>query len=228
MEYKDLIKNYLNYINTNIYTQLGFCDENGITDKFIKLYTNYRILFDKYLMNKLSLKKYDDEMSNSKLIFIPIAKEYQSNEQLFSTMGLKYIYLLNPLYLEKLSPDYINFFLNLTDEDLRNPSSEIYDAIEKTFKTVIDSSYDDITLTSYDNNNYILSTKDIVIGVIYDEDADIGLGEDEEWFENFTQKNRYFNDLLPMLSKNASETLGVETHFIRLNGYIVKKNDKIL
>ena len=228
MEYKNLINNSLKNINTNIYTQLGFCDENGITDKFIKLYTNYRILLDKYLMNKLSLKKYDDEMSDSELIFIPMDKEFQNSEQLLSTMGLKYIYLVNVLHLEKLSPDYINFFLNLTDDDLRNPSSEIFDAVEKTFKTVIDSSYDDITLTSYENYNYIFSTKDLVIGVTFDEDADIGLGEDEEWFENFMQKNEYLYDLLPTISKNASEILGVETHFIRLDGNIIKKIDKIL
>ena len=42
------------------------------------------------------------------------------------------------------------------------------------------------------------------------------------------QKNEYLYDLLPTISKNASEILGVETHFIRLDGNIIKKIDKIL
>ena len=74
-----------------------------------EVYLLYRKLFTEYIIEKTELKKYDEEIKNSNLNFIPVEEEKMDIYQYFSCDILKYFYIRNNLYLEKLDKKDINF-----------------------------------------------------------------------------------------------------------------------
>ena len=55
-------------------------------------YLMYRKLFTQYIIEKLNLKKYDDEIAESKLNFIEVKEKQMDIYQYFSKDKLKYFY----------------------------------------------------------------------------------------------------------------------------------------
>ena len=98
----ELIKENIEISDINLLTSKGLYENNNLNSKYYQLYKNYKILLDKYLVNKLELDVYDQSIDDTGLKFMPVKKEDMDYYQYISTMNLKYIYLRNNLYVEKL------------------------------------------------------------------------------------------------------------------------------
>ncbi len=122
----------------------GLCDEEYLNDKYLVLYKNYKNLFDKYLLTKLSLQNYEDRIINSDLKFIPLKHTDMEYYQYISTMNLHYIYSINDIYVEKLAEKDIDRVINLSEEELIEPSQELLDLVAKTYEDVITSEYSEV------------------------------------------------------------------------------------
>ena len=222
-----LIKKYSKAINPSILINKGLYKNNSFNDKYYKLYRNYRILLDKYLLKKLSLDTYDNRISTSNLKFIPVKEEDMDFYEYISAMNLKYIYLRNNIYVEKLSPQDIDTLLSISFKTLNNPTKEIYDIIESTYINVIDenSEEDMVSLSRYgpDNDRFWFPSNEIVIGIRCDDFADNGLGHDEAWGKNEHEQTIFLNSLIDELKNNASKILKTKVNVVRYDDFTIEE-----
>ena len=200
---------------------------DNINDKYYTLYKNYKLLLDKYLVKKLNLDKYDKMIDESGLKFIPIKNEDMDYYQYISCMNLKYIYLRNNLYVEKLSKENIDKIINLNDNDLNNPNGDINKIIEDTFLDIINvnNELNVVAMSRYgpDNDNYWFPSNELVIGIRFDDFADNGLGECKEWEDNNNKQILFVNTLINEISTNATNIFGNKVNVVWYNDYTIKE-----
>ena len=227
----ELIKENLEISSTDLLTSKGLYDNNSVNDKYLMLFKKYKILLDKYLVNKLELNIYDKAIDDSKLSFVPVISEKMDYYQYISSMGLKYFYLRNNIYVEKLSQENIDKILKLSDDELKNPSEEIIKLIEDTYSDIIDVKNEkDVTyMVCYgpDSDRFWFESDELVIGFRFDDFADNGLGEDDEWEENRDNQITYVNGIMNQITENANKVLKVKTDVVWYNDFTVKEAVKL-
>ena len=225
----NMIKEIIDEFDYDNFTSKGLFENNDFTERYYTLVKNYKILLDKCLMNKLPLKDIDNEIINSGLSFIPVEKDNMDFFQMFSTMNLKYLYLRNNLYVYKLSNEQIDLLVNLTSNQLFKPSAMLMQLIEDTYRMVIDSrpygdDISDVYMKCYgiDNNDYWIQSGELVFGVRYDEFADNGLGDGDEWFDNYNKQLDFLGCLMKKMEECCNYLLGLKVNFLYYNDVVVE------
>ena len=193
-------------------------NDDKLNDRYFLLYKNYRMLLDKYLLQLLPLKGIDDILINSALSFIPVKGDNMDFYQQSSSMNLKFIYLRNDTYVEKLSNDDIDFIVNLSEENLLNPSSDALNLIKRTFNYVIDSNFnnDDVVINKcygLDIDKYWIDSCELVFGIRYDVFNDNGLS-DEEWSDNYFNQCSFLEKLISEFELKCSGILNIGVNFL--------------
>jgi len=225
----DIIKQMIQYDNVECFKEKGLYDENDFNDRFFRLYVNYKILFEKYLLKKLSLKEMDDKIGNSDLMFFAVKKDDMDMYQMLSTLNLNYIYLRNNLNVDKLSMTDIDLIVGLSDKDLSKPGNELYDLVERTFKSVLDLNrgQEDIGhMVCYgpDRDDFWFDSRDLIFGVRQDEYADNGLGEEQEWVDNYFDQLQFLGRMFNELSPKFSDVLGINVNFLYYDNVSIQKS----
>lgn len=221
----EIIKNIAD-IDMVLASGKGLYVNDDLSDKYYVLYRNYKILLEKYFLNKLPLKEYDDVISNSGLLFKTVDKDDMDMYQLLSTLNLKYIYLRNNLFVEKLSLDDIDKLIKLSDKDMSKPNDELFKLIDRTYKEIIDSKpmdEENSYMTRYgpDNDRFWFDSSELVFGIRYDDFAANELGEEEEWQDNYFKQVNLLNKVMKELSLKCSEILGIKVNMIHYDEFNV-------
>lgn len=226
----EMIKEMLDEFDYDVFTDKGLYENDVLTDRYYTLLKNYKVLFEKYLMVKIPLKDMDNKIINSGLSFVSVVDDKMDFYQKFSSMGLKYIYLRNNLYVYKLSLNDIDKVVNLSKEELENPSGELMSFIEETYKDVIDArpldedvSIDYRKCYGIDSDDYWIKSDELVIGVRYDEFADNGLGEDDKWMDNYNNQLEFLGNLMVEMEKTCSDVLGLKVNFLYFDDTSIRK-----
>lgn len=212
--------------NMELIMSKGLCDNGILNNKYYTLYRNYKILLDKYLVYKFNLKMYDEKISNSGLKFVSVKDEDMDDYQNNSFMGLKYIYLRNNLYVEKLSVEDINLLLNIDLSKITSFEDDIFKIIERTFMTVIDSSFGNtIQMNCYgaDDDYYWKESNELVFGVRHDKFADNGLGDGDIWSDNYDKQINFLGSLIGEMIQKSSEIMGSNVNFLQYDEFTVKR-----
>lgn len=225
----DIIKQMIQYDSVEHFKDKFLYDENDFNDRFFKLYINYKILFEKYLLKKLSLKQMDDRIINSGLLFSLVNKDNMDIFQMLSTMNLKYIYLRNSLNVDKLSRTDIELIVRLNENELNKPDDKLLDLVERTFKNVLDLDRDDEEICHMvcygpDRDDFWYDSRELVFGVRFDEYADNGLGDDQEWVDNYFNQLQFLGKLFNELSPKFSEILGIKVNFLYYDNVSIEKS----
>lgn len=206
----------------------GLAAENGGNEKFIKVTNNYKVLFEKYLLSKTSLKTFDDNLANSKLKFEPLNKENMDYYQRTSTMNLKYFYLRNNLNVEKLTNEELEYLESLDYNNLILNEKAI-GVIENTFKRVINPTniedVDSKTILCYgpDIERFSANICDLVFGVRFDEFNPVGLDGDA-WLDNSFFQMQFLLKTMKELEETLSNELGLTVKTIQYNEFNIHDN----
>lgn len=212
----------------NLMKEKGLADNIGGNEKFIKITNNYKVLFEKFLLTKTSLRTFDNNLVNSKLSFVPIKDEDKDYYQRTSTLNFKYFYLRNNLNIEKLSVEELNYLESLDYDTLELDDKNI-SLIEKTFKSVINpTNIEDVeskTILCYgpDIERFSVNVCDLVFGVRFDEYDPVGLSGDE-WIHNSCEQMKYLLENMKNLEETLSKELGVEVKTIQYNEFNIHDN----
>lgn len=197
-----------------------YLEKNTDTEKYIL----YRKLFTEYIIDKLNLKKYDDELKNSELNFIPIQEEKMDIYQYFSSDILKYFYIRNNLYIEKLDKDAIDFIEQRIKAQEYNLDKIARDIIERTYRNVLFKDKIDgfKTFVFYgpDSMSFSADSEAVVIGVRYDEFNLNGMNDDD-WDNNFVEQQKLLFKMLTILKYEFEEILNNPVAIIKYNEYSV-------
>ena len=227
MDIFKLINENVEISDEKLLIEKGLYQDGTFSNKFYKLYRYYQILLDKYLLDKFNLEEYDNRIANSDLLFIPVKKEDKDYYGYMSSMGLKYIYLRNNIYVEKLSNEDIDKIINLSGEEINKPSKEIMDIIDRTYQTVIDycggKKISGISNYGPDTDNFWFDSSELVFGLIFDDFADDNLNDDE-WLENNFKQTEFINNIIDEITKKCSTIMNKKVNVIWYNEYTIEKS----
>lgn len=190
-------------------------------------YLMYRKLFTQYIIEKLNLKKYDDEIAESKLNFIEVKEKQMDIYQYFSKDKLKYFYIRNNIHIEKLTDEEQKFLQKIKLEEPNELGDIEKDFIEKTYSKVI---FEDVlengeicnVFYGPDSRSFISSNNSIVIGMRYDEFENNGL-DDEKWDELHEKQLDFWDELKERMELELKMKINKHISIIRYDDFSIEK-----
>jgi len=187
-----------------------------LISRFYKCVSVYKPILDVILYKELDLKYYDDLFVNDPLEFICNTPENYDVYQYISNMGMKFLYIRNNLFVERLSIDQINNFVS--DYDKSNISKESVEIVKQTYKDIIKYYTDkpDTMNVEYGpfNPYFFAPNNSVVIGVNIDFFSDNGLSDDK-WKENFFNQMSKANEILDNMRNELANKLSIPVTVIR-------------
>ena len=200
-------------MNKELAIQKGLIINNN-NSKYIKLENTYKYLFEYWLVSQVNLKKYNQEIKNSRLDFgIPNPTSNQLISGLNEYLNLEYIYIINNFFIEKLDINDINILNNYSQEE---PNEKEIDLIKRTYKEIIKNNYfhkeytDKIYNICYGyaipsnfapNNNLVLK--------IYYSKNKYEL-DNEKFIENISLKKDFLNRISENITKDIKNKLDID------------------
>ena len=181
-------------------------------------YSWYRSWFTNYLITALDLSKYDEMIYNLD-VFEPITdKKQMSIYQYYVSNILKYIFIRNDLFINRLSPTDLLFIKKRINNKTYNYDTETKEFIIKTYKNVIFNDVKDGLKCKifYDKNssNYLVNNDSIVIG--------INNGKSKIKSKNLTvhdiKLKEYYN-IIKKINNEANQKLDAELSILKYYNY---------
>lgn len=201
--------------------------DNNMKETYLEIYSIYRKLFSEYIIDKLQIKNYDFELTNSNLNFVKVIEKDMDIYQNFNNEILNYFYIRNNLYIERLTPSerkilYTKFLSG--DYSLDENTKVI---IENSYKRIIFEDIHKDGSNCYinmgpDNSDYYVPNQSIVIGFRYDE-FNLNNLSDEQWDNLHDKQLLYLSEFLLKMSKEISSKVNIPIQVIKYNEYSVKK-----
>ena len=187
--------------------------------EYLILLSVYMNIFIQYLCYKFNLKYYDNLLNNSDYNFIPINENNMDIYQKFSKKYLKYFYVRNNIYIEKLNENDLEFLREIAFKSNKKNNEEIVNFIERTFKKVIfeDALRDGSQCMVFfgENSQYYSSVNDsIVIGVKYDEFNLNGLS-DIEWDELHDKQYEFMDSIINRMNTELNNNRKINLKIIK-------------
>lgn len=187
--------------------------------EYLILLSVYMNIFIQYLCYKFNLKYYDNLLNNSDYNFIPINENNMDIYQKFSKKYLKYFYVRNNIYIEKLNENDLEFLREIAFKSNKKNNEEIVNFIERTFKKVIfeDALRDGSRCMVFfgENSQYYSSVNDsIVIGVKYDEFNLNGLS-DIEWDELHDKQYEFMDSIINRMNTELNNNRKINLKIIK-------------
>lgn len=196
-------------------------------ETYMMLYSAYSEAFRDYIIKKLNLKIYDNDLLDSPLNFKENDEEQMDLYQSITKDNLKYIYIRNNLYIERLTYEERTNLLNMYLKKSEANPKQIEKFVEDTYKKVI---FEDISKSGEirrinygpDNPLFFASNNSLVLGINYDEFSLNGL-TDDEWSKQHDEQGDKLVSLVNNIINNESDKLDVPLRVILYNEYSIKK-----
>jgi len=164
-----------------------------LSDDYRLMQALYKKAFISYIADKLDLKRYDDELSNSGLNFV--SHENDSYLGAKHYLGTKYIMILNRCYIEQLDKNDLEILRRTLEAGNAEVTDELADLVRRTWQDVIkirDDEADNFYVMINKDPVYTFSNDAIVLGigtVMYkDENGNVDMEKEDEkaeFLENY-------------------------------------------
>ena len=123
-----------------------------------KIYTSVQKLyikcFEQILLSKVDLKKYEERIENSKCNIGPVKVKNKTYYHNLSSMNLKFIYIRNFFYVEKLNENDLSIMIQKVNNNNYEVDNALMDIVNRTYKDVLANNYvnGEYYAGSYKNN----------------------------------------------------------------------------
>lgn len=199
---------------------------------YINIYWMYRRLFSEYIIRKIELEKYDKELLDSKLVFLPQVMEKMDIYQYFSSSILKFFYIRNNIYIEKLNETEMQYLKEKIEKEDEELDEKTVYFIENTYKKVIKEDIlkngKNYTITyGPDSKSFMASNDAIVIGFRYDEFRYNDL-DDVQWNELNNKQREFLDKFLNNMKQKIKLCIDVPIEIIKYNDFSVDIRKKVI
>lgn len=205
--------------NIDMAANKGLIVDGQFTKKYFEIQRIYKKVFEEYISDILSLKKYDELITNNELKFGMCPEERKDYYQKSSTLNLNYFYIKNNIHIEKLELE------DLDTIDFNSDNEEvILEIVKRTYKDIIKID----TLNNrkvegrfktqffeYFNTPNTMFYNDVLILVIKEGPANNGLSG-EEFRKNFALKHQYIDKLIQEMNDEFKNKLDCEIEICHL------------
>ena len=225
MNYKELTKKDLQNVYPNN-SNVEYKEED------IQLYNLYRELLTQYIIDLLELKKYDKQIMNSNLNFKQVNENEMDLYQYFSSEELKYLYIRNNIYLERLDEKERNFLKSKLDNNIKKLDAEtekfIANSLQKViFEDVGEDGKEYITFYGPSSRSFMARNDSLIIGMRYDEFGEDGLDDDEWDKQHDSQILEFLPNLFYEIEANSVKKLNIPIYVLKYNEHSVRKREQI-
>ena len=179
-------------------------------------------------MKKIPLQKFDNQMEKHNDKFPKIEDEKKDLYQKRANCYLKYFYIRNNIYIERLNDNQKQYLLNLHNNGDINLSLENEKFIDETYeKIIIEYPNEKNVVVSYgpDNIKYYKPNNAIIIGIRYDEI--FLMMNDDENLSNSSQSKGILSFTIPIWENEVKKCFNKPFAFVQYNDFSVKKNSNI-
>ena len=176
---------------------------------YLKMYETYSDFLYEYLIKILGIKVYDEMLENSKNTFVEVIKEQMDIYQLLGSKYLKFYYIRNNLYIERLDNLDKEFLKKKIDD--RKYDMEVEKFIEKTYKLVISENTNsnkkfNINYGPSDHIQFYKPDNALVIGYRFNDYYQREDESEKEWIEN-NNKRQFELELKEMILTRKYENM---------------------
>ena len=190
--------------------------ELGLTDEdYLKYANEYKKVFEGILESKVRLSNYDKLLETSDLGFGATDVKIKLTSGLDEFLNLKFMWILNKFFIEKLSKEQLTILDNGTDMDKQN-------LVLNTYKDIILSNYH---RGEYTDKRYLinLTNSELIEDFSYNDELVIGLffgknkipsNTKEEFLDKYNKQKEYVNKLSEQLKTDIKNNLGINTKII--------------
>ena len=196
--------------------------ENLEQKEYIQMYSLYRKLFTEYVIENLNLQEYDNKIKTSELNFHESSEKEMDVYQYFSSDVLKYLYIRNNIYIEKLKDKEKEFLAKKIKEKNFEYGSEEKKFIKNTFKHVIcrQEKKDKPVMVFYGvpSRRFMAPNDSIIIGFRYNEFYNDGLN-DNEWKELHQNQIQYAQNIVQEITENSKKSELNDVIFIKYDQF---------
>ena len=200
-------------------------DEN--MQKYIMAYNAYNNLLVQYFMKNYYLSNVDKEMEKHSNTYPEIDSSEKDLYQKSSEGYLKYFYIRNNIYIERLNQEQLNYLLSIYNSDDLSLDQEKEKFIETTYLDVILEKHDKyIADVNYgpDSLNFYKPNNSIIIGVRYNQFKNIN--NDKETLKNFAQAEGKLQVLTNFLEYKVKRKNKVPFYVIKYDDFSIKTINK--
>lgn len=193
--------------------------------EYLALYNVYNNFLIQYIMKKFHLINVDMEMIKHKERFAEVPYDDQDLYQKSANGYLKYLYLRNNLYVERLTSEEKNYFLSLYNQGINELNDNIENNIEKTYlKVILENPNENDIFINYgpDNMKFMAPTNSLVIGIRCNEFSSLSSNDTDLYLKTISdlQMTKRF------LEASIKSKFNIPTTVIIYNEYSVKCRKK--
>ncbi len=205
---------------------------NESKQEYIKLYLLYYDLLYKYLIPKLNLKQYDNMLLNSDNVFYQVPFDNMDLYQRLSSNYLKYFYLRNNIYIERLTKEELGFLKKKLLANNNELDQETITFIENTYQKVMLENTEDVFDINYgpEGYNFYEPSNNIIIGVRFGNYYKDSTETESEWNKKYNDKLYELELIIKFLAKKLDDFI-VPCSIIIYNNFSIKKlskNDEVM
>ncbi len=212
--------------NNSAFT-LESMEEETLHD-YLNLYSYTQTLLNSFVSETLGISRYDAYLSYSPLHYQTVLESEMDIYQYLSMSVLKYFYVRNNLYLERLTSEERSFLINkMLREDL-SIDEKTKDFLLSVFPRLIvetNKVSGEIGITNFGPEvpNFMAPMNSLVIGLRYDEFYEGNLSDDE-WDSNHEKQRVEVAKMMAQLNEELSSKISIPIKVIQYNEFSIKKN----
>ncbi len=201
-------------------------DEDTLTS-YLQLYSYLQILLNVYVSEYLGLERYDAYLEYSELKYKKVKEEDMDVYQYLGSSVMQYFYIRNNLFLERLTKEERDFFVEKMVEENYKVDEKMKDYIKNILSRVIvetEKTRGEVGLTNFgpDIPSYFAPMNALLIGLRYDEFYHENM-TDEEWDFSHEQQQKDLDKLISQLNLELESKLDIPFKVIQYNEFSVKK-----
>lgn len=181
----------------------------------------YKYLFEVYIMSKINLKLYDEEIKNSGYYFGKTnLKDKQMISGLKEYLGLDYICVLNNFFIEKLEKEDIELLKKCLMQQKLEVTNELLMMVQRTYKDIIKKNY---LKGEYTDKKYKVcygvaipsnfANNDALVLKIYYSKNTKQLN-DEEFIDNIKKQKEFIEKLSKRMKKEIESVLNISCEIL--------------
>lgn len=111
---------------------------NGMfTERFVLLQGVYRFLLSRFLLGQTELAQIDQEIEKYEIGFSKIESAQRDIYQRNDFIGLRYVYLRNPIHIERLEESQLKFLESLLGSISKEKARKAGELLKNTYKEVL-------------------------------------------------------------------------------------------
>ena len=187
--------------------------------KYLLIYSVYNKLLVEFLIEKYYLKEVDKELEKRKDSFPEVTSSEKDLYQSLSEGYLKYFYLRNNIYIERLTNEQLNYLFSIYQSNNLELTPQNRQFISDTYlKVILENPTEKGININYgpDNIKYYKPSNSIIVGVRYNQFQN--LSSDENTFSSLEDKLHILTNFLEYRIKKESD---IPFNIIEYNEYSI-------